>query len=408
MLRNIICIILVLNLFVTFSKAIYISERNETKLLQSINDQLVELKAKQGRHEILIEELMKSMHILDRQDNFMDGLLKATNIQHLITEQERQAKLINGVVRESDFQQLKADFQYLRAELEKQKKEEADMDINMQELKKELEQRKKSAEDKESDSQSLRVENQNLRAELEKQKKDAANMASDIQQLRAELEKQEKDGIKKEFNNQQLKAELQQQKKCEVDNESLRAEVERKRKLVNGLVNPPNCTEAKSNGINEILLPNFSTQSFKVACDVETRGGGWTVILRRMDGSVNFYRNWTEYKNGFGDLNGEFFLGLEKIHAITEERRQELLVVLEDFEGDNRFSTFDRNNDFWKKENKNYAKSNTGAWWFYGGHYSHLLGKYNDNNYEKGVIWYHFRGNEYSLKTAVMMIRPRK
>jgi len=92
------------------------------------------------------------MHILDRQDKLMDLLLKA--------EQERQAKLINGVVRESDFQQLKADFQSMRAELKKQKKEEVDKDMNIQELKEELEQRKK----------------------------DRANMESDIQQLRAELD----------------------------------------------------------------------------------------------------------------------------------------------------------------------------------------------------------------------------
>jgi len=51
-----------------------------------------------------------------------------------------------------------------------------------------------------------------------------------------------------------------------------------------------------------------------------------------MDGSVDFYRNWTAYKNGFGDMDGEIFLGLDKIHALTTERKQELLVVFEDFE----------------------------------------------------------------------------
>jgi len=28
-----------------------------------------------------------------------------------------------------------------------------------------------------------------------------------------------------------------------------------------------------------------------------------------MDGSVNFYRNWTDYASGFGSLTGEFWLG---------------------------------------------------------------------------------------------------
>uniref|UniRef100_A0A1X7SIG3 Fibrinogen C-terminal domain-containing protein n=1 Tax=Amphimedon queenslandica TaxID=400682 RepID=A0A1X7SIG3_AMPQE len=50
-----------------------------------------------------------------------------------------------------------------------------------------------------------------------------------------------------------------------------------------------------------------------------TDNGGWTVFQRRQDGSVDFYRNWTDYENGFGDLTGEFWLGLSKIHCFTKE-----------------------------------------------------------------------------------------
>lgn len=56
---------------------------------------------------------------------------------------------------------------------------------------------------------------------------------------------------------------------------------------------------------------------------------GWTTILRRQDGSVNFYRNWAEYKAGFGDPpNGEFFIGLDRLHELTISEPQELLIVL--------------------------------------------------------------------------------
>jgi len=107
-----------------------------------------------------------------------------------------------------------------------------------------------------------------------------------------------------------------------------------------------NCAEAtknsKSSGIYEILIPSYSEHSFSVACDADTRGGGWTVILSRLDGSENFYRGWNIYKKGFGNLDGEFFLGLDKIHALTSEVSMELLVILEDFESDIRYETYER------------------------------------------------------------------
>ncbi|XP_034473510.1 microfibril-associated glycoprotein 4-like [Drosophila innubila] len=238
----------------------------------------------------------------------------------------------------------------------------------------------------------------------------------------------------------------------------LRAELERQGKLSNDSIKETNlhhlksygrnCAEAtvnsKPSGIYNILIPSYSKHHFKVFCDSTTQGGGWTVILSRMDGSVDFYRNWNTYKKGFGDLNGEFFLGLDKIHALTSEYSQELLVVLEDFEGTEtfekyekfaigdedeqyalhtlgkasgtagdsfsyhhtmKFSTFDRDND---RLTQNAAELYTGAWWYKDGHYSNLAGKYKDNTRAKGVNWLHFKGYEYSLKRAVMMIRPRK
>ena len=57
---------------------------------------------------------------------------------------------------------------------------------------------------------------------------------------------------------------------------------------------------------------------FQAYCDMHIDGGGWTVFQRRKDGSVNFYRGWKDYVNGFGNLNGEHWLGLEKIYRLTK------------------------------------------------------------------------------------------
>ena len=64
-----------------------------------------------------------------------------------------------------------------------------------------------------------------------------------------------------------------------------------------------------------------------VRCDMDTNGGGWIIIQRRTDASVTFNRNWNDYKNGFGDLNGNFWLGLEKIHKLASPGKGAILRI---------------------------------------------------------------------------------
>ena len=80
--------------------------------------------------------------------------------------------------------------------------------------------------------------------------------------------------------------------------------------------------------------------AFNVFCDQTTDGGGWTVFQKRLDGSVDFYLKWADYKSGFGDLNGEFWLGLDKIHRLTLDNNSILRVDLEDFEGETRYAEY--------------------------------------------------------------------
>ena len=71
-----------------------------------------------------------------------------------------------------------------------------------------------------------------------------------------------------------------------------------------------------------------------------TDGGGWTVFQRRQDGSVDFNRGWQDYKNGFGHLNGEFWLGLDKIHRLTQSGQNVLRVDLMDFDNKTAYAKF--------------------------------------------------------------------
>ena len=83
---------------------------------------------------------------------------------------------------------------------------------------------------------------------------------------------------------------------------------------------------------------NFS--AVDVFCDQTTAGGGWTVFQKRFDGSMDFFLNWSDYKHGFGDLSGEFWLGNDKIHHLTANKNNILRVDLEDFDGNTAYAEY--------------------------------------------------------------------
>ena len=103
------------------------------------------------------------------------------------------------------------------------------------------------------------------------------------------------------------------------------------------------CKELRDDGFTEDgvypIKPDDQAQ-FDVRCDMTTAGGGWEVFQRRVDGSVDFYLGWQQYKDGFGDLEGEFWLGNDQIHRLTQARPVTLRVDLADFEGGTAFASF--------------------------------------------------------------------
>ena len=197
------------------------------------------------------------------------------------------------------------------------------------------------------------------------------------------------------------------------------------------------CAELFSAGFKEsgvyTVNPTNKT-SFEVYCDMKTDGGGWTVFHKRFDGFVGFYRGWDEYKNGFGDLNGEFWLGNEQIHQLTEIPSQLRVEIRTTYnakkyakysnftitnEASNytlfvgfysgtatdqlldhngmAFTTKDRDNDKWGS-NRNCAVSFRGAWW-----YNSCLGPCLNSNYGES----YYRWNWSPLLGSEMKLKPK-
>ncbi|XP_029969930.1 angiopoietin-related protein 5-like [Salarias fasciatus] len=76
-----------------------------------------------------------------------------------------------------------------------------------------------------------------------------------------------------------------------------------------------------------MIHPAASRIPFKVYCEMRP-DGGWTVIQKRTGDKVSFRRNWASYEYGFGHLTWDHWLGLKKIHWLTQSKRTTLRVDL--------------------------------------------------------------------------------
>ncbi|XP_078285794.1 angiopoietin-related protein 6 [Rhinoraja longicauda] len=200
-----------------------------------------------------------------------------------------------------------------------------------------------------------------------------------------------------------------------------------------------------ANGIY-LIKPKNVNQLMQVWCEQQKEAGGWIVIQRRQDGSVNFFRTWENYKQGFGNIDGEYWLGLENIYWLTNQDQYKLLIIMDDWQGRRVFAEYDNfylesENDFYRlrlghyrgnagdslswHNNKqfttldrdrdqytgNCAHYQKGGWWYYTCAHSNLNGVWYKgghyrSKYQDGVYWAEFRGGAYSLKRVVMMMRP--
>ncbi|KAI8489367.1 hypothetical protein Bbelb_328100 [Branchiostoma belcheri] len=96
---------------------------------------------------------------------------------------------------------------------------------------------------------------------------------------------------------------------------------------------------AVSSGVHDIK-PVGLTSPISVYCDQTTDGGGWTVIQRRFDGSIDFNRPYNAFVYGFGSANGEQWLGLENMYRLTSQDAYELYIELEDWDSEVKYAKY--------------------------------------------------------------------
>ena len=75
---------------------------------------------------------------------------------------------------------------------------------------------------------------------------------------------------------------------------------------------------------------------------MDVEDGGWLVFQYRFNGSVQFNEfYWQSYKNGFGSVHGEHWLGNDLLHLLTTSTENEVYVHAGRFNGGQNFSRYD-------------------------------------------------------------------
>eukprot|EP00058_Branchiostoma_floridae_P019755 XP_002605245.1 hypothetical protein BRAFLDRAFT_60409 [Branchiostoma floridae] len=189
------------------------------------------------------------------------------------------------------------------------------------------------------------------------------------------------------------------------------------------------------------IQPMGMKNSIRVLCEMDTGQGGWTVIQRRVNGSVSFEKSWDDYRDGFGYVNGEFWLGLENIYNIVSQNTYDLRIDLEDWDNKTAYAqysnfnisnAFDRyrlsvgdyrgtagdalnhedlntDGDFEYTHNRRvfHVESKRGGWWHEHTGICNLNGPYIEAKVPyrwDNIYWAIAR--PYNMKTTRMMIRP--
>ncbi|NP_001191643.1 fibrinogen-related protein 2 precursor [Aplysia californica] len=118
---------------------------------------------------------------------------------------------------------------------------------------------------------------------------------------------------------------------------NLDSQLQQKTELLDQLENNPvlfpqisKCDDLNlTNGTQIVsLFPPDNQSRVNVVCQFNGLKDTWTVFQNRFDGSVDFFRNFFDYENGFGNMTGEFWMGLKTLRRLVQSGDYELQVDL--------------------------------------------------------------------------------
>jgi hypothetical protein len=196
---------------------------------------------------------------------------------------------------------------------------------------------------------------------------------------------------------------------------------------------PTSCDDVRGKIENHLISPEHG-MPIPTTCE-----NGWTLIQRRLDGSLDFNRNYEEYASGFGEPSGEFWIGNEALHRLTQNNCSSLRIEMIDIEDNEwyaeygrfkiypdqdgfrinideysgnagdameyqngmEFSTVERDRD---DSRTNCAANYEGGWWFSHCQHANLNGKYS-----LGLTWFNSLENKrIEIAKSKMMMRENR
>ncbi|XP_058127879.1 fibrinogen-like protein A [Anopheles ziemanni] len=378
-------------------------------LLQEVQEKLLELENSLKKRDDLLQSMERSMKQVE--DSMTS---RYETLQDKLAELELNQTSINDSLQESVESSVQAHYESVQSTLMELESNVTAKDDSLQEIERSIKELKRNEKEREESQKGELIE-------IKKQIQAKDNTLQQMMRNMTRLEEQSKvkhDELEANFKKLQNETEY-------IKNYSI----------------PSSCKSISSKQTGSYAIHLGNGQFKTVYCEQVAFGGGWIVFQYRFNGQVDFYRTWDEYRDGFGTIDGEFWLGLKYLHQLTSTRKHELMVEVKDYDGNYGYAKYDhfeigseaekfvlkignysgtvgdsmawnQGMKFTTKDSDNdndssvqCAEARNGAWWYNGCGNANLNGPYGNLSSQKAMYWWHFKNDQRGMAYSRMMLR---